>query len=86
MTIVKWWKVVATPLYDDIANDDAVQTFYMRSAKRETASQEVTEAMLADAYSWDEYGPHDVRIDSVREVKQPPSGALYQMVESSRLF
>jgi hypothetical protein len=82
---VRWWKVVATLLCEDIPDDNPA-TFYMRSAKQSTARVEVKETMLAHAYTQYEYGAYDVSIDSIVEVPQPPDGALYQMVATSELF
>ncbi len=84
-TDMLWWKVIATPLYDDVPNDDGAQTFYALCARETTAVAEVKDAMLDAAFARDEYGPHDVRIDEVTSTPLPPQGALYQMLATSKL-
>jgi hypothetical protein len=78
LQIVKWWKVTATLLSED--EPLWGETFYMRSVYMSTAIAEVKTAVLEGV---DCSGP-DVRIDSAEEVPQPPDGALYQMVETSK--
>lgn len=76
----KWFKVVITPTYDDIPNDDDTQTFYMLTTTAETAKANAVEAVLAAAYDVGD-GPHGVHVDYVRTVKSPPAG-LYQKVSA----